>query len=258
MAQLTKFKAYEVKKIINHNLRIRSTTNKDIDFSRTHLNYSLTPDRGMTDYEYYKQRLSEVYVFNRKDVVTAASWVVSLPDGVDDPETQRRFFEETYAFFRKRYGEENICQAIVHRDEYRKVAQYDRWSNQRVRDEYGNMVTQTIGKDHLHLLFLPVVPDPKPEHWELGKTERVNASVLLTKSELSAAQSDLMQHLVDHGLSECRVITGKSPKSYLSVEQLKRFTDMEQEIFALREQNTILQDRLREVDRDREERRGRW
>ena len=129
MAHLTKFKAHDVSTIIGHNARAYATSkNEDVDFSRSYLNYSLGPRREESDYEYYKRRLSEVYVFPRKDVVTAASWVVSLPAGVDDPETQRRFFETTYDYLSHRYGEENVVQCVVHRDEHREVARFDRWS----------------------------------------------------------------------------------------------------------------------------------
>lgn len=53
MASIEKFTDSAVVNQIRHcNRLIQNDRNKDIDPSRSHMNYSLTPERGMGEYEY--------------------------------------------------------------------------------------------------------------------------------------------------------------------------------------------------------------
>ena len=90
--------------------------NEDIDPTRTHLNYNLAPNRGMTQGEYVRQRCEEVYCLNRKDVNVMCSWVVTMPKDLDPAKT-REFMQQTYNFLADRYGEKNVVSAYVHMDE---------------------------------------------------------------------------------------------------------------------------------------------
>lgn len=112
--------------------KLEYPSNKDIDFDRTHLNYSLTPKREISPYEYYKKRLSEISVkTERKDINYASGWVVTKPKELDE-KYEQRFFEEVYNFLKERYGgEKNVISAEVHKDEK--------------------------GEPHLHFMFIPVV-----------------------------------------------------------------------------------------------------
>ena len=102
MASVEKFSAGAVRNQLRHNRReIEHSGNPDIDPSRQGQDYVLSPDRGMSDYDYFLQRKSELYRYNRDDVKVMAGWVVTAPQDLD-PE---------------RYGEENVVQAIVHDDE---------------------------------------------------------------------------------------------------------------------------------------------
>ena len=99
MASVEKFSAGAVRNQLRHNRReIEHSGNPDIDPSRQGQDYVLSPDRGMSDYDYFLQRKSELYCYNRDDVKVMAGWA-------------------TYDFLANRYGEENVVQAIVHDDE---------------------------------------------------------------------------------------------------------------------------------------------
>ena len=88
MACAEKFGAGAVRNMLRHNRReIEHSSNHDIDPKRLERDYILSPDRGMTEYDYL------------------------------DPERYDNFFYATYNFLANRYGEENVVQAIVHDDE---------------------------------------------------------------------------------------------------------------------------------------------
>ena len=39
----------------------------------------ISPDRGMTEYDYFLQRKSELYCYNRNDVKVMVGWIVTAP-----------------------------------------------------------------------------------------------------------------------------------------------------------------------------------
>ena len=117
MACAEKFGAGAVRNILRHNRReIEHSSNHDIDPKRLERDYILSPDRGMTEYDYFLQRKSELYCYNRNDVKVMVGWIVTAPQDLD-PERYDDFFCATYDFLANRYGEENVVQAIVHDDE---------------------------------------------------------------------------------------------------------------------------------------------
>lgn len=64
MACAEKFGAGAVRNILRHNRReIEHSSNHDIDPKRLERDYILSPDRGMTEYDYFLQRKSELYKF---------------------------------------------------------------------------------------------------------------------------------------------------------------------------------------------------
>ena len=108
MASVEKFSAGAVRNQLRHNRReIEHSGNPDIDPSRQGQDYVLSPDRGMSDYDYFLQRKSELYCYNRDDVKVMAGWVVTAPQDLD-PERYDNFFCATYDFLANRYGEENV------------------------------------------------------------------------------------------------------------------------------------------------------
>ena len=135
MAALEKFSQASMVNMLRHIEReIQYPKNADIDLSRSHLNYSLSPDRGMRSYEYLKKRLGELHYMRRDDVKLLAGWVVTAPKELQK-QYQYKFFREVYNFLAARYGEENCIHCDVHRDE--------------------------SGEPHLHFYFIPVVKNKK-------------------------------------------------------------------------------------------------
>lgn len=164
MASVEKFSAGAVRNQLRHNRReIEHSGNPDIDPSRQGQDYVLSPDRGMTEYDYFKQRISQLYVYNRDDIKVMAGWVVTAPQDLD-PTRYDDFFYTTYDFLEKRYGKENVIQAIVHDDEG--------------------------GQPHLHFCFVPVVEDSKHD-----EGYKACANEVLDRRELRNFHPDLQTSL---------------------------------------------------------------
>jgi plasmid recombination enzyme len=198
MASVEKFSAGAVRNQLRHNRReIEHSGNPDIDPSRQGQDYVLSPDRGMSDYDYFLQRKSELYCYNRDDVKVMAGWVVTAPQDLD-PERYDDFFCATYDFLANRYSEENVVQAIVHDDEG--------------------------GQPHLHFCFVPVVEDPKHE-----QGYKICANDVLDRRELRNFHPDLQRYLNEHGLEDARVMTGvtKRQGGNRTVAQLKAEREQE-------------------------------
>ena len=159
--------------------------NPDIDPQRTHLNYNLAPQHDQMDF--IKQRLSEVYCLNRKDVNVMCSWVVTAPKDLALGQ-QEDFFKESYKFLENRYGKENVISSYVHLDET---------------------------TPHMHFAFIPVVYDKKKDRYKVSAKERVN------KFELKSFHSDYQEHL-DKAKIRCNVLNEATKEGNRSIEELKR------------------------------------
>ena len=177
MACAMKFSAGAVRNQLRHNRRtIEHSSNRDIDPERLEHDYVLSPDRGMTEYDYFLQRKSELYCYNRDDVKVMVGWIVTAPQDLD-PARYDDFFCASYDFMVSRYGEENVVQAIVHDDEG--------------------------GQPHLHFCFIPVEEDLKHE-----QGYKICANDVLDRRELRNFHPDLQRYLDEHGLEGAHVMTG--------------------------------------------------
>lgn len=175
MASVAKFTRSAVRNQLRHIERtITHPVNEDIDMSMSEQNYSLAPQRGMDSYSYFRQRLSELYVYRRDDVKVMAGWIVTAPTDLSRDQ-YAAFFAATYDFLAERYGEENCVQAVVHRDE--------------------------SGQPHLHFCFIPVTPDRK------HGGEKVCANDVLNRTELRNFHPALQKYLDEHGI-KARVTSG--------------------------------------------------
>lgn len=108
-----------------------------IDTSRTKNNYHMIspPDNGYADF--IDQRISQAGVKRKvkDDAIKMVSFVMTSDKDFFEnmpPETERAFFTDCVNFVKKRYGEENIISAVVHKDET---------------------------TPHLHINFVPITPD---------------------------------------------------------------------------------------------------
>ena len=191
MASVQKFTQSAVVNILRHNNRtIENPSNMDIDTDRSDGNYSLLPNRTISDYDYFKQRKSELYCFKRADVKVLAGWIVTAPQ--DLPKDQINvFFRECYNFLTDRYGIENTVQAVVHQDE--------------------------SGQPHLHFCFIPVVDDNK------HGGQKICADKVLNRRDLRIFHPDLQHWLTENGIN-AKVITGVTKKQggNRTVKELKQ------------------------------------
>lgn len=176
--------------------------NQDIDPNKTNQNYNLAPER-ISQGEFIKQRCSEVYCLNRKDVNVLCSWVLTKPKDLTSPD--KKFFEETYKFLEKRYGKENIVSSYVHMDET---------------------------TPHMHFAFVPVVYDKKKG------IEKVSAKDCINKFELSKFHTDWQNHLDSHDI-HCNVLNEATRDGNKSIEELKRNSAIENLQNALNELNQV-------------------
>ncbi|WP_265460445.1 MobV family relaxase [Enterococcus sp. HY326] len=164
MAHVEKFTQGSVNGLSIHiERKTTNHSNPDIDSERTYLNYDLCDKEGDMN-QRLKNRLAEVYCFNRADVKVMADWIVTLPKSLEQEtmSTQKEFFKSTVDFLNERYGNQNVLSATVHHDET---------------------------TPHLHYAFIPVVFDEKKQR------EKVSAKEVLTRKELSSFHQDLDNYL---------------------------------------------------------------
>lgn len=234
MGAVKKFGSLEVVNQLRHVQReIEYPKNIDIDKSKTHLNYSLSPQRNCSAYEYLKERLSQLYIYKRPDIKIMSGWIITKPTDLDD-EWEDIFFSACYNFLKDRYGgEKNVIAADVHKDE--------------------------SGEPHLHFCFVPVTANKPNENMlkvmnylkenpdagnaeaakELGidrktvrryrevkesdiKTEKLCARDVLNKKELQSFHRDLQEYLDEIGIP-ANVYTGITKRNggNMTVKQLK-------------------------------------
>lgn len=191
MASVKKFTESAVVNQLRHIERtIAHPENMDIEKDRTVQNYSLLPQREISSYEYYRQRKSELYCYNRADVKVMAGWIVTAPKDLPMSEMEK-FFNVTYEFLSERYGEKNCVQAVVHNDEG--------------------------GQPHIHFLFIPAAADKK------HGGEKICANDVLNKAELRNFHSALQKYLLDYGV-QANILTGitKAQGGNRTVRELKQ------------------------------------
>jgi len=179
MASIEKVTASGVSNWLRHNNRtIEKDGNTDIDPERSPDNYSLTPyinipreeqyDRReeirKLEYQHYKELKERFFCYNRKDVNTMVSVVVTCPKEITDFKTEEKFFKGVADFLSERYG--NTVSITVHKDEGKHYVMKDNNGNP-ILDKSGNPVKEWhAGKSHLHYTFIPTV---KINHEELAK-----------------------------------------------------------------------------------------
>ena len=161
MAAVKKFTSSAARNQIRHIERqIENPSNPDIDREKADLNYFLSPDRGITNYQYLEKLKNEVYIYGRKDVKILAGWIITQPAELPEKDSEK-FFETCYGFLNDTYvgGEAACVSAVVHADE----------SGQR---------------PHMHYLFVPLAENRNTNHRhrKTRKTHGRNPKSMNTKS----------------------------------------------------------------------------
>lgn len=206
MAHAAKYAASASGHMLSHYDRSKDNLSGNIDPSRTHLNYNLAPEHGMSQLDFIHQRMSEVRCLKRADVNIMCDWVVTLPKEIKSMRTDihmtpnqemvsRLFFERTYQFMADRYGEKNVISAYVHRDET---------------------------SDHMHFAFVPVTEDKK------HGGEKLSAKEVITRADLRTFHEDLERHLDSFHDWHFEVQNEATKDGNKSIAELKRGTAIEE------------------------------
>ena len=213
MAEITKFGASEVAFHIKHDLREipegKDYGNESIIPEKSKDNYSLL-DRCQTAAEankYRKEIEKECFSYNRKNLVHAVEVVVQCPADCP-PEQKEAFFLESYNYICSTLpmGERCVFVAEVHVDE-----------------KHYSPTGEMISKDHLHVMYVPGVPDTKHD----GFDYKLCADELTKRAKLREFHPGLQSHLDSHGI-KATVYSKKEGDGKtigLSVKQLKEITE---------------------------------
>lgn len=186
----------------HYNRNVMNFGNKDIDHLKSDFNYNLAPHRGMEDIAYYRERLSQVKCQNRTDVKTLCDWVITLPKADFTEEQERKFFQSAYDFMAKRYKEDNVISAWVHKDE--------------------------AGQPHLHFCFIPVCIDKKKG------IEKVSAKEVLNRNELRNIHKEMSEHMEKALGRDVGILNGATVGGNKTVMELKS-KELQREVKALEE-----------------------
>lgn len=189
VARMQKMKLGNLGGAHKHNERIfEKHSNKDIDTSRSHLNYELTVrDRSVSYERQIKNYVNENKSSKRgirKDAVLCAEWIITSDKDFFEKlnqEQTREFFETAKNYFSENYGETNIAYASVHLDE---------------------------STPHMHLGIVPM------------KNGKLSSKAMFSRDELKHIQEDLPRYMTECGFELQR---GKrdSQKQHLSVSDYK-------------------------------------
>lgn len=212
MAEVKKFKS-GISSRIGHNKRDipegKSYQNKDIRPELSKNNISLINRGSKIDTERYRKSLEKaVFKYNRKDLVHACEFCIQLPADCP-PEQELDFFKESLNFLKEEYlpaGEQCILSADIHKDEWKMAEDGTR-----------------ISKDHMHVMFVPIVPDTKHENFDF----KLCADQLTKRAVFNTLHQNLQKYLDKKGI-QATVVNKKSGDGRnigLSVKQLKEITN---------------------------------
>ena len=253
-----KYSRAQMSAILNHNNRSHPhPSNEQIDKERSSLNKNYAPDHGMSDLAYANKRLTEVYCYNRSDVKTLGSWIVSLPDNIKTDEEADRFWQTTCDFLTQKYGGiggRNVISAWVHRDEGKIIKTTDKNGNEKE--------TFRVGKDHMHFTFIITT---KIDHAALAKKkkhvaamdgfeEKVSAKEVISGMKLKYIHKEFSKYLMERGIV-ANVNSGitKVQGGNRTVSELKKNIDsLPEEVQALVRDNSAKDEKLRELSNELE------
>lgn len=208
VARMQKMKVGNLTGIENHNKRkTKNHANKDIDVTKSHLNYDLVESSGT----YHKNIMGYINKNKastraiRKDAVVVNEWLVTSSAAffkdLDDDEI-RRYFEVSKDFFADKFGEENVRYAHVHMDEK---------------------------TPHMHMGIVPFDEDMK-----------LCSKRVVSKQKLISVQDELPKYLQEHGFDVQRG-EKDSQRNHLLVSEYK---DAKEKAKELQENNQTIYDRI--------------
>lgn len=223
VARMQKMKAGNLGGAYKHNERVFEThSNKDIDPSRSHLNYELTDrDRSVSYEKQIKDYVNENKISNRairKDAVLCDEWIITSDKAFFeklDQEQTRAFFETAKKYFAENYGEANIAYASVHLDE---------------------------STPHMHMGVVP---------FENGK---LSSKAMFGREELKHIQEDLPRYMNSHGFNLDRGELNSQAKHKTVAEFKQEMADRElkEELLEKHHAPLFIDERTGELNNDTE------
>lgn len=194
VARMEKMKSDNLVGIGNHNQRRFSNhSNKDIDVSKSHLNYDILDKvkSYKTDIEGYINANKSSKRAVRKDAVLVCEWIITSDSDFFEsmsPADTREYFQTAIDFFAERYGFKNLMYAQVHLDER---------------------------TPHMHLGIVP-----------FDKDNKLTAKTMFDREALQDIQNELPRYMNERGFKVERGRAGSEAK-HLTVQEYK---DVQKEI----------------------------
>lgn len=194
VARMEKMKSDNLVGIGNHNQRRFSNhSNKDIDVSKSHLNYDILDKvkSYKTDIEGYINANKSSKRAVRKDAVLVCEWIITSDSDFFEsmsPADTREYFQTAIDFFAERYGSKNLMYAQVHLDER---------------------------TPHMHLGIVP-----------FDKDNKLTAKTMFDREALQDIQNELPRYMNERGFEIERGRAGSEAK-HLTVQEYK---DVQKEI----------------------------
>lgn len=212
MAEFSKYAAHSIGRLFLHNNRTSNDgvthSNENIDNERTVYNYHLK--KGSVDE--LNERLSNLFVmFKKAETTVLGEMIVTLPKDTKK-EDERDFFQAVYDFYCADFGEENIINAVVHKDEK---------------------------TPHIHIDFVPALKGAPQftsvqgrkaiENWKLAHNgdppaERLCCKGLINRAYLVKMHPRLSEFVKDSIGYEVEILNGATANGNKTVLQLKAET----------------------------------
>lgn len=209
VARMEKMKSDNLVGIGNHNQRRFSNhSNKDIDVSKSHLNYDILDKvkNYKTDIEGYINANKSSKRAVRKDAVLVCEWIITSDSDFFEsmsPADTREYFQTAIDFFAERYGSKNLMYAQVHLDER---------------------------TPHMHLGIVP-----------FDKDNKLTAKTMFDREALQDIQNELPLYMNERGFKVERGRAGSEAK-HLTVQEYK---DVQKEI---KKQSEVLDEVKKELE----------
>lgn len=209
VARMEKMKSDNLVGIGNHNQRRFSNhSNKDIDVSKSHLNYDILDKvkSYKTDIEGYINANKSSKRAVRKDAVLVCEWIITSDSDFFEslsPVDTREYFQTAIDFFAERYGSKNLMYAQVHLDER---------------------------TPHMHLGIVP-----------FDKDNKLTAKTMFDREALQDIQNELPLYMNERGFKVERGRAGSEAK-HLTVQEYK---DVQKEI---KKQSEVLDEVKKELE----------
>lgn len=190
-------------KCTHNDRKAKNHTNKDIDSTRTHLNYYIKKNNYTYTKEFDKLRKEQNLAGHlRENSIVMCQMIFTSDqeffDRIGEQDT-KRYFDECYKFIcnYKNLGEKNIISAVVHLDE---------------------------GTPHLHLMFVPVVHTKDKEG---NPIEKICARDFWKgRNSYRKLQDSYFEHVKNKGFDlERGLYVEETNRKNLSVEEFKKVTN---------------------------------